>query len=135
MMLDICVLVLAVCLLTLAANPKSRITVGKFHNATASGTFKVVFLLPLALTLTIVASARLFGDFNPKQCPACSRVQYSLAVTPYVGWALTVIGLMGLRSFRAIHSRGTRGLVIVSIIAGPFLMGIGFHDIVQQIRA
>lgn len=134
MMLDICVLVLAVCLLALASNPRSRIPVGKFHDAIASGKFKAVFLLPLALTLAIVASTRLFGDFNPTECPACSRVAYGLVVTPYSGWALTIIGLLGLRSFRAIRSRMTRGLVIVSIIAGPFLMAIGFHDIIQQIR-
>jgi hypothetical protein len=91
-------------------------------------------MLPLAMTLAIVASIRLFGDFNPKQCPACSRVAYGLVATPYCGWALTVIGLLGLRSFGAIRSRMTRGLVIISIIAGPFLLGIGFHDIIQQIR-
>ena len=134
MMLDICVLVLAVCLLTLASNPKSRITVGKFHHAPASATEKVIFLVPLALTLAIVASVRLFGDFNPKLCPACSRVEHGLAVTPYIGWALTFIGLLGVRSSPAIRSRMTRGLVIVSIVAGPFLMGIGFHDIMLQIR-
>ena len=72
MMLDICVLVLAVCLLTLASNPRSRIPVGGHRDAIASGTFKAVFLLPLALTLAIVACSRLFGDFNPKQCPACT---------------------------------------------------------------
>jgi hypothetical protein len=133
-MVDIFVLAAAVALIFLATNPKWQLQVGKHRRVNADGKFKVAILFPLGATLSIVAGARLIGALDPNLCGACSRITYGVVPTPYIGWVLTFIGVLGLKSFSAVRRPMDRALVIIGIICGPLLLGVGFFEVATQLR-
>jgi hypothetical protein len=133
-MIDLGALVLAMVLLFLIGDRRLQFSVGKYRPTIVDGQFRLVFIFPLAATLSIVAVFRLIGHLSPDRCATCGRVSYSLLSTLYPGWVLTFLGLFGVRRFAAIQERMTRALVVVSIICGPFLMLVSFHDIVLWVR-
>jgi hypothetical protein len=133
-MVDIGALALAIVLIVMASNPRWQIQVGKHRLANASGNLKFAVIFPLGATISIVAVARLIGVLDAKLCPACSRITYGLVLTPYVGWVLTFIGLLGVKSFSTIRRPISRALVVIGIICGPLLLGTGFFEIVVRLR-
>jgi hypothetical protein len=134
-MFDICVLALAIVLLTMATNRTWDIKIGKHRPVSASGNYKLGLIFPLGAVISILAIIRIVGHFDSGLCVSCSRIPYSLVVTPYVGWVLTFIGLFGLKSFTEIRKPMSRALVIIAIICGPLLLGVGFFQILLRLRA
>jgi hypothetical protein len=133
-MIDIVALVVAMFLIFVVGNQRFQFEVGKYKRVKANGHFRVIFVFPLGATLSIVAIFRLIGHYRPDQCATCSRVSYDLLSTLYPGWALSLMGIFGVKSFAKIKERMTRAFVIIAIICGPFLMWVGFHDIVLWVR-
>ncbi len=131
---DLCALVLAIFLIFVVGNQRFQFQIGKFNHVKANGHFGLIFVFPLGATLSLVAILRLIGHFRPDQCATCAHVGYSLLSTLYPGWALSLIGLFGMKSFSAIKGRTNRAFVVIAIICGPFLMWIGFHDLALWVR-
>ena len=134
-MVDLGALVLAMFLMFVVGNQRFQFQVGRFKHVKANGHFRLIFVFPLGATLSLIAIFRLIGHLRPDQCTPCSRVSYGVLSTLYPGWALTSIGLFGVKSFAVIQKPMIRALVIISIICGPFLMWVGFHDIVLWMRS
>ena len=134
-MVDAGALILAMYLIFVVGNQRFQFQVGRFKRVNANGHFRLIFVFPLGATLSIIAIARLVGHFRPDECAKCSRVSYDVLSALYPGWALTLIGFFGLRSFATIQGRMIRAFVIISTICGLFLMWVGFRDIVLQMRS
>jgi hypothetical protein len=134
-MVDVGALILAMFLIFVVGNQRFQFQVGRFKPVNANGHFRFIFLFPLGATLSIIAIARLIGHFRPDECAKCSRVSYDVLFTLYPGWALTLIGLFGVKSFATIQERMIRAFIIISTICGPFLIWVGFHDIILQMRS
>ena len=133
-MIDLGALALAIILALIICDRRLQFRVGKHRPTAVNGHFRLIFVFPLAATLLIVAIFRLVGDISPDRCSTCSRVSYGLITTLYPGWVLTFVGLFGIRFFASIQRRITKGLVIVSIICGPFLMWVGFRELTLWVR-
>jgi hypothetical protein len=133
-MIDVGILIVAMFLIFVVGNQRFQFEVGKYKRVKANGHFRLIFVFPLGATLSIVAIFRLIGHYRPDQCATCARVSYDLLSTLYPGWALFLMGLFGVKSFTKIKQRMTRAFVIISIICGPFLLLVGFHEIVLRVR-
>ena len=133
-MIDLGTLVVAIFLIFVVGNRRFKFQVGRFRPVTASERYKLIFVFPLGSTLLLIAIFRLIGHFRPDLCSTCTGVRYSLLSTLYLGWILSFMGALGLKSFAAIQSRMNRAFVIISIICGPFLMWLGMHDLVLWIK-
>jgi hypothetical protein len=134
-MVDLVVLMLAMFLIFAVGNQRFQFHVGRVKRVKANWRYRQIFVFPLGATLSIVSIFRLVGHFRPDQCAACTRVSYSLLGTLYPGWIFTLLGFLGVKSFAAIKDRMNRAFVIIAIICGPFLMWVGFHDIVLWMRS
>jgi hypothetical protein len=133
-MIDVGILIVAMFLIFVVGNQRFQFEVGKYKRVKANGHFRLIFVFPLGATLSIVAIFRLIGHYRPDQCATCARVSYDLLSTLYPGWAFLLMGLFGVKSFTKIKQRMTRAFVIISIICGPFLLLVGFHEIVLRVR-
>jgi len=133
-MLDLFALVLAVVLVVIASSSKWQIKVGKHRSALASGAYKLGLIFPLGGTISILAILRLIGRLEPDLCRGCSRITYGLVATPLIGWVLTFIGLIGLKSFGTIDRSLSKALVLIGVICGPLLLGVGFFEILVTLR-
>ena len=134
-MFDLGILAFSMFLIFVVCNRRFRFQVGKFKPVEADARYKFLFVFPLGTILAIIAVLRMLGHFNPDRCLNCSQVSYDLIGTIYVGWVLSIYGLFGVRSFRKIKHRAVRAFVVVAIICGPFLMGLGLHDLAVLLRS
>lgn len=133
-MFDGPVLVLAVTVVAIACNPKSQIPVGRIRQKPASPAFKLGVILPLGVAFGIGAASRLIGHLQPNLCRPCGSIPYGIIGNAYFGWVLTFIGLLGLRSFASVRGRINRAFIIIAVICGPFLLTLGFFEILRAIR-
>jgi hypothetical protein len=134
-MADFLVLVFSFLLLIFATRPLGLpVLAGKHRPVPATADFRLAILFPLGGMVSIVAIVRLIGLVKTGLCGPCSRLSYSLIITPFIGWVMTFIGLFGLKSFAKLTKHLSKALVVISVVCGPLLLGLGLFQIVMRVK-
>jgi hypothetical protein len=134
MTLDFLALGLSIAVLIFASRATLPFTVGKHTSIPADRKFTFVILFPLGAALSIVSTARLLGHFALQFSPL-SKIGYAIGFDLYIGWVLTVLGLLGIRSFKSLQGHLRQGFVIVAIACGPLLLGLGIFQVAVTLRS